>query len=125
MPSLDSTTKFEKGLYACTSGTKLARCAFEEMARDMARRTTWAKQINFTGPCSAGVQKFDQYYMNPIILETKFWQSKPIRHFGKFIYEWYPGFFCNRWSDQMFFQLAMGMFIGPGFQDYVMDYTKL
>jgi hypothetical protein len=123
------TAEFEKGLSACTKDVKLARYAFEEMARDVDRRPAWAKQINFTGPCSAGVQKFergvDEYYTNLIILETKFWQSEPVRHFGNFINEWYPGFFRYRWGDQMFFQLAMGMFIGPDFRDYVTDYTEL
>jgi hypothetical protein len=128
------TAEFKKGFRACTKGLKLARYAFEEMARDVDRRPAWAKQINFTGPCSAKVQKFergvDKYYTNLIIMETKFWQSEfwqsePVRHLGNFINEWYPGFFRYRWGDQIFFQLAMGMFNGPDFRDYVTDYTEV
>jgi MFS-type transporter involved in bile tolerance (Atg22 family) len=56
-------------------------------------------------------------------METKLWQSEPVRAFGKYFNEIYLGFFRYRWSNQPFFAMAMGLFVGPDFQKYTTDYT--
>jgi hypothetical protein len=123
------TGLFKNGLSACCKGIKAGRLEFEKMATDLTMRPEWASKINWKGPCSAGVAKFersvDEYYANFIIMETKFWQSKPVRAFGKYFNEIYPGFFRYRWGDQPFFAMAMGLFVGPDFQKYTTDYTDL
>ena len=120
-----------RGGRACTHGIKSARKRLEKIAKNTSdsRRPEWAKKINWKGPCSAGVKQFersvDEYYANFIIMETKFWQSEPVRAFGKYFNEIYPGFFRYRWGDQPFFAMAMGLFVGPDFRKYTTDYTEL
>merc|ERR1712238_122169 len=78
-------------------------------------------------PCSAGVDAFerpkDQYYTNFVIMHVPFFQSEHVRSFGKFMNEFYPGFFRYGWTDQLFFHKVMGLFLGPDFRSYVADYT--
>lgn len=77
----------------------------------------WAAAVNWTGSCSAGIDSFereaDQYYTNFVILSVPFFQSEHVRHFGREMNEYYPGFFRYGWSDQLFFHKAMGLFLGP------------
>jgi hypothetical protein len=91
------TGDFTHGPSSCTRGIKAGGKEFQNMATGYSRRPEWAAKINWKGPCSAGVAKFersvDECCSNFIVLETEFWQSEPVRAFGKCFHEIYPGFF--------------------------------
>jgi hypothetical protein len=123
------TGDYTNGDSTCCIGIKAVRLEFKKMATDLTLHPEWVSKISWKGPCSGGVAKFersvDEYYSNFIIMETKFWQSEPVRAFGKYFNEIYPGFFRYRWTDQPFFAMAMGLFVGPDFQKYTTNYTDL
>jgi hypothetical protein len=127
------TAEYPDGDQSCSTGARKAWEDYVDLARSPdggdGRRPAWAVAADWKGPCSAGVQRFerayDEYYSNFIIGSTKFWQSEPVRHFGKYLNEYFPGFFRYRWTDQVFFAMALGLFTGPDFQAYVADYTDL
>jgi hypothetical protein len=66
----------------------------------------------------------DQYYTNFIIGRVDFWQSPWVLKWSNFLNEYHLGFFTYRWTDQIFWHYAMGLFL-PAFKDYVVDYTDL
>ena len=78
--------------------------------------------------CSQGFPQLeldtDRYYTNFIIGRVQFWQSPLILELGRFLSEFQPGFYKYRWTDQIFFHYAMGLFL-QNFTDHVLDYTDL
>ena len=66
----------------------------------------------------------DQYYTNFIIGKVSFWQSQWVREFSNFLNEFPTGFFAYRWTDQIFWHYAMGLFL-ENFHEHVIDYTDL
>ena len=77
--------------------------------------SAWTKY--WKGPCSPGIKEYsravDQYYGNMLIFYRPFWQSAPVLSYARYFNEYNPGFFKYRWGDQLFFHIAMGMFLGP------------
>ncbi|CAJ1942016.1 unnamed protein product [Cylindrotheca closterium] len=124
-----------KGFGGCTKNINHVVDSFVEMASmvnvttgdDDNDKPTWARQSNWKRPCSAGVEEFDrgkdQYYTNLVVMSVDFFQSEHVRAYGKWMNEYYPGFFRYGWTDQLFFHKAMGLFLGPDFREYVADYT--
>jgi hypothetical protein len=66
----------------------------------------------------------DWYYTNFIIGKVDFWQSHWVRHFSDYLSEYPKGFFSYRWTDQIFWHNAMGLFL-KDYSKYVVDYTNL
>jgi hypothetical protein len=69
----------------------------------------------------------DHYYTNFIVGRTDFFRSPPVRHFANWLSEYSEGFFRHRWTDQIFWQVAMTLFLWPNDVEdyYVADYTDL
>lgn len=75
--------------------------------------------------CSENVRRnADFYYTNFMIGQVKFWSSPKVRHFGRYL-STRGGFLTQRWTDQVFWHNAMGLFVGPDFSNAVADYTDL
>jgi hypothetical protein len=66
----------------------------------------------------------DQYYTNFIVGRVEFWQSPWILEWSNFLNEYPEGFFKYRWTDQIFWHYAMGLFL-RNFKEYVVDFTTL
>ena len=66
----------------------------------------------------------DLYYTNLIVGSTEFFQSPWVLEFSNYLNEVKEGFFHYRWTDQIFWHMAMGLFL-DSFEDYVEDYTNL
>ena len=79
--------------------------------------------------CSAGLPEFeweaDLYYTNFVGLRPAFFASRPVMEFARFLYNYEEGYFTHRWTDQIYWHKAMGMFLGPDFQDWVLDFSRL
>jgi hypothetical protein len=119
------TGEFPKGLNACNKGIQPV---MESFVRKYAQNqnpphsnttttTTTSWNRHWKGPCSKGVHAFergmDQWYTNLVVMDRAFFQSEPVRVYGRWMNEANPGLFKYRWSDQLFFHIAMGMFLGP------------
>jgi hypothetical protein len=65
----------------------------------------------------------DRYYTNFIIGRTEYFQDPRVLSLARFLSEYPHGFFEHRWTDQLFFQFALGLFL-VDFQKYVVDYTE-
>jgi hypothetical protein len=114
-----------KGFGGCTKNSNLVVDSFVQMAsisrekenHNGTDKPAWARNASWKGPCSAGVDAFergkDQYYTNVIFMSVDFFQSEHVRAYGKWMNEFYPGYFRYGWTDQLFFQKAMGLFLGP------------
>eukprot|EP00980_Cylindrotheca_fusiformis_P031214 scaffold25998_cov122-Cylindrotheca_fusiformis.AAC.7 len=115
-----------KGFGGCTKNINLAVDSFVQMALmetktkrsdESANKPEWTKAASWTGPCSVGVDAFergkDQYYTNFIFMSVAFFTSQHVRDYGKWMNEFYPGFFRYGWTDQLFFHKVMGLFLGP------------
>lgn len=112
------------GFGGCTKNINLLVDSFVQMAsmedgkRDsITPPPKWAKNANWRTPCSAGVDAFergkDQYYTNFVVMSVDFFQSEHVRSYGKWMNEFYPGYFRYGWTDQLFFHKVMGLFLGP------------
>jgi hypothetical protein len=82
---------------------------------------SWDGHMCSTNPCLQ--VNSDRYYTNFIIGETSYFQSRRVLELGRFLSEYANGFFRHRWTDQIFFHFALGLFLAD-FQDYVVDYTE-
>mmetsp|Transcript_113193 Transcript_113193/g.169284 ORF Transcript_113193/g.169284 Transcript_113193/m.169284 type:complete len:487 (-) Transcript_113193:15-1475(-) len=109
----------------CSKGIHRVMNSFATEHANKTTSASWTK--HWKGPCSAGVREFDQgydqYYTNLVLMNRALFQSEPIRAYGRWMNEYNPGYFKYRWGDQLFFHIAMGMFLGPDFRKYVTDYT--
>jgi Glycolipid 2-alpha-mannosyltransferase len=107
------TGEFPEGLEPCGRGIQPCMDSFVQEFRN----ANWTDGGRWKGPCSKGVVPFDRavdrYYTNFIVMKTSFFQSQPVRDFGHWMNEYNPGFFKYRWTDQLFFHLVMGLFLGP------------
>ena len=79
--------------------------------------------------CSAGVPAFewqaDLWYTNFIGLDPAFFASPTVMDFGRYLFNYEDGYFTHRWTDQIFWHKAMGLFLGPDFQAWVLDFSRL
>ena len=66
----------------------------------------------------------DWYYTNFIIGKVDFWQSREVLQFSNFLNEHPEGFYKHRWTDQIFWHHAMGLFI-EDYEKHVVGYTNL
>ena len=66
----------------------------------------------------------DWYYTNFIIGKVDFWQSREVLQFSNFLNEHPEGFYKYRWTDQIFWHHAMGLFI-EDYEKHVVGYTNL
>jgi hypothetical protein len=82
---------------------------------------SWDGHICSTNTCLQ--VNSDRYYTNFIIGKTSYFQSPRVLELGRFLSEYANGFFRHRWTDQIFFHFALGLFLAD-FQDYVVDYTE-
>jgi hypothetical protein len=107
------TGEFPEGLEPCGRGIQPCMDRFVQEFQ----KANWTDGGRWKGPCSKGVVPFDRavdrYYTNFIVMKTSFFQSQPVRDFGHWMNEYNPGFFKYRWTDQLFFHLVMGLFLGP------------
>lgn len=113
------------GSKTCTQGIHRAIQNFTEMAnnqQDDGRTFGWKGTQCSSSPEIEG--DFDFYYSNFIIGKTSFWQSSWVLQFSGFLNEYPQGFFAYRWTDQIFWHNAMGLFL-QNYSDYVVDYTNL
>ncbi len=112
------------GSKTCTQGIRRAIQSFtaaEETQQD-SRTSEWRGT-----PCSSSPEiegDFDFYYTNFIIGKTSFWQSPWVLKLSGFLNEYPEGFFTYRWTDQIFWHNAMGLFL-RNYSDFVVDYTTL
>ena len=66
----------------------------------------------------------DLYYTNFILGRVDFWTSPLVRQFGRFLFNYPTGFFRHRWTDQIFWHHAMGLFIENFTTTVVADYSE-
>lgn len=113
-----------RGSKTCTKGIHRAIQNFT---------TNEQKQQNSRGPawkgahCSSSPEvegDIDFYYTNFIIGKVSFWQSPWVLKLSRFLSEYPHGFFSYRWTDQIFWHNAMGLFL-RNYSDSVVDYTNL
>lgn len=112
-----------KGFGGCTKNINEVVDSFVRMvstanvSSEADAKPSWSRQAIWKAPCSAGVDAFergkDQYYTNLVVMRVDFFQSEHVRAYGKWMNEYYPGFFRYGWTDQLFFHKAMGLFLGP------------
>lgn len=98
----------------------------ETLASSSLNTTSWDWDGNFCSHEHALLQvDSDRYYGNFLILKTDYFQSPGPLQLGKFLSdEWQDGFFRHRWGDQAYWHFALGLFLGPNFEDAVVDYTE-
>jgi hypothetical protein len=65
----------------------------------------------------------DLYYTNFIMARVDFWTSPMVRKLARFLSDYPTGFFRHRWTDQVFWHHAMGLFI-ENFTNVVADYSE-
>jgi hypothetical protein len=84
-------------------------------------------------PCTTSPQTVfrnaDRYYTNFIVGRTDYFQSKQVRALGNFFAQYPNGFFRHRWTDQVFWSMALGLWVteydDPNHnQQVVADYTE-
>jgi len=109
----------EAGSQTCTRGSRRAVQAFINSTAVF----PWKREM-----CSQGYTTLqrdtDQYYTNLVVGSTAFWQSPAVLRFARYLSEYNPGFYRYRWTDQMFFHNAMGLFL-DSYKEHVLDYTFL
>jgi hypothetical protein len=66
----------------------------------------------------------DLFYTNFIIGWVPFWTSRSVLQFSSFLNEFPVGFFSYRWTDQIFWHQALGLFV-EDYRSRVVDYTTL
>jgi hypothetical protein len=109
------TGQFLEAFPTCSEGIHPVMKSFVEEHANKTTSASWTQ--HWKGPCSAGVRVFerghDLYFTNLVVLTRAFFQSEPVRAYGRWMNEYNPGYFKYRWGDQLFFHVAMGMFLGP------------
>jgi hypothetical protein len=63
------------------------------------------------------------FYTNFIIGRVDFWTQPMLRELGRFLSEYPEGFFKHRWTDQIYWGQALGLF--ARIEDSLADYTEL
>jgi Glycolipid 2-alpha-mannosyltransferase len=113
-----------RGSKTCTQGIHLAVRNFtaSERTKRNIRTSSWKGTHCSLAPELEG--DVDFYYTNFIIGKVSFWQSPWVLKFTRFLSEHRQGFFSYRWTDQIFWHNAMGLFL-RNYSDYVVDYTNL
>jgi hypothetical protein len=110
----------------CAQGITKASVNFTETMVHQ-KQPDWLIQSNWSRPCSADRPELqrdaDQYYTNFVIGSVEYWTSDAVLELSRFLKEYPEGWFHSRWTDQVFFHFGLGMFLGPDFNDYVVDYT--
>lgn len=66
----------------------------------------------------------DHFYSNFIMGRVDFWTQPRIRRFSRFLSEFPEGFFHYRWTDQIFWAQALGLFVHVD-DNTVVDYAEL
>jgi hypothetical protein len=123
-----------KGSKTCAQGIQQAVLNFTEIMQARTAETstsstrfssglpTWKGSLCTISPETQ--RDTDQYYTNFIIGKVDFWQSPWVLEFASFLNEFPKGFFAYRWTDQVFWHYAMGLFL-TNFQEFVADYSNL
>ena len=65
----------------------------------------------------------DLYYTNFFIGLVEFWTQPAVLDLARYLSEYREGFFRHRWTDQIFWHQAMGLFLKSKKQQHVADYT--
>ena len=60
-----------------------------------------------------------------MVLNTRFFGSTEVHAFSAYLHEMTTGFFTNRWTDQMWPHMALGMFLRDAYTQFVVDYSYL
>ena len=60
---------------------------------------------------STPIPEVDRYYTNFLIGRTDIFQYKPLRDFAHWLAEYRHGYFQHRWTDQIFWSVAMTLFV--------------
>lgn len=96
----------------------------------------WNDSLGWTGvPCSTSPESVfrnaDRYYTNFIVGRTDFFQSNHVRALGRYLSQYPNGFFRHRWTDQVFWSMALGLWVTEyddadihNHQHVVADYTE-
>ena len=66
----------------------------------------------------------DLFYTNFIIGQVDFWTSPQVLHFSQFLSNHPTGFFTYRWTDQIMWHQALGLFVKDFLTKAVVDYTE-
>jgi len=69
----------------------------------------------------------DLYYTNFVMGKVAFFTSPAVLSFSQFLAEYPQGFFQYRWTDQIFFHFALGLYFEHAFDesnDIVVDYSE-
>eukprot|EP00934_Nitzschia_sp_Nitz4_P008934 Nitzschia sp. Nitz4//scaffold113_size70149//57217//58120//NITZ4_005960-RA/size70149-snap-gene-0.140-mRNA-1//1//CDS//3329533371//8924//frame0 len=69
------------------------------------------------------VQNADRYYTNFLVGKTSVFQSPQILELARWLAEYPEGYYRHRWTDQIFWYIALQLAMGDAFQ--VADYTEL
>jgi hypothetical protein len=117
-----------KGSKTCAQGIRDAVLNFTESSASEISKTPDGVHWEWKGSsCSTSPEleaNVDWYYTNFIIGDVRFWQSPWVLRFSDFLNEHPKGFFSYRWTDQIFWHHAMGLFL-ENYSDHVADYTNL
>jgi hypothetical protein len=115
-----------RGSKTCARGIRHAVINFTQTME--AAMPSSSRMSNWRGSSCSSTPELewdvDWYYTNFVIFETKFWQSPWILRFANFLSEFPLGFFAYRWTDQIFWHQAMGLFLA-NYTQHVVDYTNL
>jgi hypothetical protein len=66
----------------------------------------------------------DRYYSNVLIGRTDFFQTPGVLQWARWLSEYPEGFFRHRWTDQIFWHLALTFYLWDA-DRYIVDYTDL
>ena len=117
----------EEAVRQCSNG--IVKAVYDFFPGRTNGSTEWLEATKYKSFCSPDVKivqrDSDQYYANFVIGQVEFWQSAPVLEFATFLSEYHPGYFRYRWTDQIFYHYAMGMFVGPDFTSAVASYVEL
>jgi len=114
----------------CAKGITNATSSFvtDMNAKRASGGSSWLNDSSWSNICSAGIPAMevdaDRYYTNFILGDTRFFQSEPVLELARYLTEFQPGFHRYRWTDQVYYHTALGMFL-RNFSSRVADYTSL
>jgi hypothetical protein len=109
-----------KGSKTCATGIRNAVLNFTQSVKQTSKQWKGA-QCTMSPELEWDV---DWYYTNFIVGWVPFWTSDWVLQFSSFLNEFPHGFFSYRWTDQIFWHQAMGLFV-KDYAERVVDYTTL
>jgi hypothetical protein len=117
-----------RGSKTCAKGIRHAVINFTQTMPRAAAFPSSDADSNWHGSSCSSTPELewdvDWYYTNFVIFETNFWQSSWILRFANFLSDYPQGFYTYRWTDQIFWHQAMGLFLA-NYTQHVVDYTNL